>query len=364
LVAGDTNEVRDVFLRDLQTRTTTLVSVNRFGSAGGNNRSTEPVISPDGRFIAFISDASDLVANDTNATTDVFVRDLHTGVTTLVSINSAGTDAGNAQSGYMLGISGHKLSADGRFVLFMSDASDLVPNDSNGLKDVFVHDLQTRTTTLVSINRFGTNSADKAPSRPDISADGRFVVFDSQATDLLLNDTNGKSDVFVRDLQTGTTTLVSVNRFGTNGGDDDSIQAQLSANGRFVAFWSSATDLVANQTGRYNVFVRDLQTRTTLQVPVPGDVYDAPKLSANGRFVVVKILGDRGTYELFVHDLQTATSALVSANIAGARSGNYIDDFDISADGRFVVFDALSGGALTTIPATYGTGNVYVRPVQ
>jgi hypothetical protein len=266
LVANDTNGRYDVFVRDLQPGTTTLVSVNRFGTGSGNSESFLPMLSADGRFVAFESLASDLVAtNDTNGEYDVFVRDLQTGITTLVSANRFGTNAGNRRSGALL------ISANGRFVAFSSLADDLVANDTNGTGDLFVRDLQTGTTTLVSVNRLGTNSgnSDSSDSFFKLSANGRFVAFQSYASDLVANDTNGTRDVFIRDLQTGITTLVSVNRFGTNSGNNASERPALSADGRFVAFESGASDLVANDTNaRADVFVRDMQTGTTTLMSV------------------------------------------------------------------------------------------------
>ena len=204
---------------------TVLVSVNTAGTAGGSY--FDPVISANGRFVTFVSFASDLVTNDTNDTNgmlDVFVRDLKTGSTGLVSVNSAGTGSGNGASDLPA------ISADGRFVAFRSGASDLVANDTNRTFDVFVRDLKTGTTTLVSVNSAGTGSGngssgsaiargEEIAAPPVISADGRFVAFVSFARDLVDNDTNGnQSDVFVRDLKTGTTTLVSVNSAGTRSG--------------------------------------------------------------------------------------------------------------------------------------------------
>ncbi|PYU86903.1 MAG: hypothetical protein DMG08_29045, partial [Acidobacteria bacterium] len=144
---------------------------------------------------SFLSGASDLVASDTNFNIDVFVRDLKTGTTTLVSVNSAGTGSGNSDS------SANVMSADGRFVAFHSGASDLVPSDTNGTEDVFVRDLKTGATTLVSVNNAGTGSGNSFSDSPVISADGRFVAFRSGASNLVANDTNGNFDVFVRSLK-------------------------------------------------------------------------------------------------------------------------------------------------------------------
>jgi Tol biopolymer transport system component len=207
-----------VIVRDLRLGTTTLVSVNRFGTAPGNGFSSHPQISAGGRFVAFDSYANDLVANDNIGTSDVFIRDLQLGTTTLVSVNRFGTGSGNGDSGWPV------ISPDGRFVAFQSSATDLVAAfDTNGhSNDVFVRDLQLGTTTLVSVNRVGTGSGNDFSVAPWITPDGRFVAFSSSATDLVaVFDTNGLGgiDLFVRDLQLGTTTLVTVNRFGTASGN-------------------------------------------------------------------------------------------------------------------------------------------------
>ena len=257
-MTNDTNGTLDVFVRDLQAGRTTLVSVNRTGTDSGNGGASESAISADGRFVVFQSRASDLVANDTNGTSDVFVRDLQTATTSLVSVNHTGTGSGN--TGSILPV----FSSDGRFVAFRSAASDLVANDSDGVQDVFVRDLKTGTTILV-----GADDVDNDNNIANymLSADGRFMSFLSVASDLVANDTNGTSDVFVRDLQTGTTSLVSVNHTGTGSGNDSSFDQMMSADGRFVAFLSGASDLVADDIDG-GLFVRDLQTGTTTRIDV------------------------------------------------------------------------------------------------
>jgi Tol biopolymer transport system component len=308
LVANDTNDTNgqfDVFVRDLQTGTTTLVGINQAGTATSNRGSFGPLaISADGRFVAFHSGSSDLVATDTNEAVDVFVRDLQAGITTLVSVNSAGTDSGKGIDPFFggpLGSSNPTLCSNGRFVAFESSASDLVETDTNRESDVFVRDIQTGVTTLVSINSTGTDSGKPGSGKPGtrgsfqpvLSSDGRFVAFESDAIDLVPNDTNGQKDVFVRDLQTGTTALVSINQAGTTSGNGVSANPRISADGRFVAFVSQASDLVANDTnGEADVFVRDLQTGTTILVSVNqagtatgNDRSSYPVISADGHFV-------------------------------------------------------------------------------
>jgi hypothetical protein len=381
VVAGDTNGWYDIFLRDLQTNTMTLVSVNRFGTNGGNGSSDASTISRSGRFVVFHSFASDLVPNDTNGVDDIFVRDLTTGTTSLVSVSRFGTNGGNGSSG---NTSSYSISTDGRFVLFQSNASDLVENDNNQASDWFVRDRQRGVTVLVSINRFGTGSGNKESGGPatfaEISANGRFVVFMSDASDLVPNDTNAAPDVFVRDLTAGTTSLVSINRFGTASGNGESyIRARcvISADGRFVVFGSSATDLVATPNSR-SVFLRDLVAGTTALISInkfgTGSPGAGPCISANGRFVAfqsyaVDIVNTptNGSGDVYVRDVLTATTTLVSINQFGNNGGNGGSNFGsgepvLSNEGRYVAFLS-SASDLVSIPAN-GHLNAFVRDLQ
>lgn len=188
LVIGDSNGFYDVFVHDRQTGNTTRVSVATNGTQG-NEISYEPSISGDGRYVSFWSEANNLVNGDTNGVTDVFVHDRQTGVTQRVSVASNGTE-GNGMS------ENHSISGDGQYVVFDSEASNLVSNDTNGYNDIFIHDRQTGETRLVSVDsdRIQGNLASLSPS---ISADGSKVVFSSSSTNLVIDDTNGKFDVFV-----------------------------------------------------------------------------------------------------------------------------------------------------------------------
>ena len=206
--------------------------------------SGRPAISADGRFVAFSSDASNLVAGDTNGRGDIFVRDRLTGTTERLSLASDGTQANRLTS----------ISADGRFVTFSSSASNLVAGDTNRQADVFVHDRLTSTTERVSVASDGTQ-ANGDSSFPSISADGRFVTFVSRASTLVAGDTNSRDDVFVHDRQTGTTERVSVASDGTQG-NRNSRFSSISADGRFVKFDSAASNLVAGDTNfTYDIFV-------------------------------------------------------------------------------------------------------------
>ena len=264
LVAGDTNGKSDIFVHDRQTGATERVSVDSAGNQGDGPNST-PAISGDGRFVAFYSYASNLVAGDTNtcpgtlndpSCPDVFVHDRQTGVTERVSVDSAGNQA-NGQS------VGSAISADGRFVAFLSLADNLVAGDTNGFEDIFVHDRQTGATERVTVNSSGGETTCDVPpnlctSTGAISADGRFVTFSSKVSNLVAGDTNADYDIFVHDRQTGATTRVSVDS-GGNEGNSSSFDLDISGDGRFVAFDSFASNLVAGDTnGHGDVFFHDL----------------------------------------------------------------------------------------------------------
>jgi Tol biopolymer transport system component len=253
LVAADTDDDEDVYLRDRQTSQTTLVSVNSAG-VKGNSNSWFATMSADGRYIAFNSEATNLVTGDTNGRIDVFVRDVQTGQTSRVSVSSTGAQADGGAQGM--------LSASGRFVVLSSGATNLVTGDTNGFGDVFVHDRQTGQTTRVSMSSAGAQGNGDSEAAT-ITADGRFVAFRSAASNLVPGDTNGLIDEFVHDRQTGQTVRVNVASDGTqaNGvslGDEDGccVAPVVSADGRSVAVTSLASNLVAGDTNNLDdIFV-------------------------------------------------------------------------------------------------------------
>jgi Tol biopolymer transport system component len=345
LVPGDTNGVADIFVRDMKTGTTRRVSI-RSGGGQSDGASTLPSISGDGRYVAFESAATNLVAGDSNGFNDVFVRDRKTGKTRRVSVGSGGIQ-GDERSGNAT------ISANGRFVIFGSRATNLVSGDTNGFDDIFVRDRKTGKTSRVSRSSAGTQA--NGPSHdPAISASGRFVVFDSGASNLSSGDTNAQDDVFVRDRKTHTTRRVSVSSAGVEG-NNWSGYPSISASGRFVVFGGDASNLVAGDgNAGSDTFVRDRKTGKTTRVSVSsaevegnfGSLSEPPSISNDGRFVAFEssasnLIGadGNGRRDVFVRDRLTGTTRRVSVG-AGAESDGFSENPAISADGRFVVFDS------------------------
>ncbi len=309
LVANDTNGQTDIFVHDRQTGETTRVSLGPAGVEANAGCGT-PVISADGRFIAFESSATNLVTNDTNNEGDVFVHDRQSGETTRVSLTDGGGE-GNSDS--ELGA----ISADGRLVCFRSFATNLVANDTNNTPDIFVRDRQANTTTRVNVST-GGDQANASSEDSDISADGRFVAFESNATNLVPNDTNNQGDVFVRDLLNNTTIRVSVNSNGDQVVGDSSGNPSISADGRFVAFTSEASNLVdGDNNSTVDVFVRDLLTGSTFRVSLDSNGAEGngsstqPVISADGLAVIFASLAtnlvpndNNGSRDIFVNQRQ------------------------------------------------------------
>ena len=326
----------------------TRVSISS-ASVAGNNASSRTTVSADGRYVAFASTASNLVPSDTNGVQDIFVRDRQTGTTTRVSVGVAGAQANGASSL-------PSISADGRYVAFYSQASNLDPADPNTTFDTYVHDRQTGVTSVVSVSSagaLGIGVSGSSTVAPSISADGRYVAFESLAGNLVAGDTNSSRDIFVRDRQTGTTTRVSVATGGTQV-TGNSAGAVLSGDGRYVAFISTATTLVAGDTnGVTDVFLHDRQTTTTTRASVStaggqGDLASTgPALSGDGRWLAFTSLatnlvpGDQaGVSDVFLRDLQTGIVTRISTDANGNSGGGASSVPVLSQDGRFAVFQS------------------------
>jgi hypothetical protein len=343
LVSDDTNNATDVFVHNLQTGNTELVSRNSDGTLG-NGLSSGPKLSADGRFIVFSSLATNLVTGDTNGTWDVFIHDRQTGVTELISKSSDGIQ-GNSGSSFAT------VSADGRFVVFDSSADNLVPDDPNSTHDLFLHDRMSSTTIRLSANSIGNPTLGAV--YPAISGSGNYIVFRSEVNDLVPGDTNGTGDIFVYELQTGTIELVSKHTNGTIG-NGFSDRPAISYDGRYVVFLSDATNLVDDDTNGYrDVFWHDRQTGRTVRVSVSSSgvqgnnsaVDSFVSVSANGQYIAFTSLannlvpGDVNEVpDVFVHNLAIQTTELVSKHSDGTLGNAYSSWVNLSDDGRYAAF--------------------------
>ena len=351
-----------VYVRDMRSGAMDLVSLNPDGTGAGALGGSVPALSSDGRFALFDSRGDSLVAGDLNHAYDVFLRDLTASTTELISRAATHPPALTANADSLT--AANAVSADGRYVVFESSANNLVAGDTNGLRDVFVRDLQLGSNFLVSVNRLGTGSARGTSQSASISANGRLVVFLSSADDLTANDTNGLEDIFVRDLQAGTTRLVSVS---TNGmaANRASVYPSISADGRRVAFQSSAGDLAPlgkpAPINTVNVFIRDLVAETTtLANPKNLPALNAPVwLGTDGRFVAYQPFPARGYPDLRVTDLETTTDRSLGTNVpAEAFSGDgrklaYIE-IDAASQASTLVLADLVPGTNTRVPLGLG----------
>jgi Tol biopolymer transport system component len=341
LVPGDANGARDVYVRDSSTGQTTLVSVGLGGQANG--ASSNARISADGRFVVFTSQATNLVADDTNGVADVFVRDLTSGQTARVSVSASGQQ-GDGPSGE----APSDISADGGVVSFSSAASNLVAGDTNRIRDVFAAVRATGAVERVSVAGDGSEAAAGASDASAISADGRYVAFASTAPNLVAGDTNLAADVFVHDRQTGSTERASVSAAGEQAAGSSSLRpGGLSADGRLVAF-ETAAPLAAGDTGGSDVYLRDLSTATTERISVnPAGVgananAGAAAISSDGRYVAFESSAtnldpaDSGFDEdVFVRDRVAGATRLISTSGSAIQISQTAA---ISGDARFIGF--------------------------
>jgi Tol biopolymer transport system component len=321
----------NVYVRDMQAGTTALVNVDPNGVSSGVNLTTMPQMSADGRYVVFEAPDGNLVPNDRNRDDDVFLRDLASGTNELISARDATLPTLSPNGASALSTS--SLSSNGRYVAFASEANNLVPDDTNGCRDVFMRDLLAETNVLVSVATNGA-VADSVSSDSAISGDGRYVAFASAATNLVRGDANGAQDVFVRDLQSGTTVLVSRSYDGVGSGNGASYSPMLSSDGRYVLFRSLAWNLVSGwSTLAYeNLFLRDLQLgtnyalthATSSSTPLP-----ISSMTADGRFIAFSGLASGPATALYVWDSQLARLVYTNAvtgisNVAVSADGNRI----------------------------------------
>lgn len=363
LVTGDTNGAWDVFVRDRVAKVTRRLSVGH-GGTQANGSSYEPAISADGRFVAFTSLASNLVAGDTNGVHDVFVRDRVAKVTRRVSVSTGGSQANGATLT-------PAISADGRYVAFESLSTNLVPRDDNRNTDVFVRDRWAKVTRKVSIGP-GDTQLFTSSRQAAISADGRYVTFSSDAA-WAASDTNETYDVYVRDRQAHVTKLVSGGLGGALQGQAWSAGPAISADGRYVTFESAASNLVVNDTnGAWDVFVYDMVANTTERVSVTtsgGEANDdsyQTVISGGGRYIAftsaASNLGNQDTNDesdVFVRDTATNVTKRVSISDRGNEANSWSVEAAISARGRFVAFTSYASNLVAG--DTNGNRDVFVR---
>ena len=363
LVAGDTNGVTDVFVRDREMGAVTRVSVASTG-AQGDGISLNPSLSADGRFVAFESNASTLVAADTNGVRDIFLHDRVTGTTERISESAAGVQA----AGESFSV---RLSGDGRHVAFGSSAPNLVAGDTNSNADVFVRDRSTGALERVSVTAGGTQAAGSS-GHPLISADGRFVAFESGDWNFVPGDSNGWTDVFLKDRADGSVTRVSVSSDGTQA-DEASTPQGISADGRYVLMGSWAANLVAGDTnGDFDVFLHDTSDGSTERMSVAADGSESndrawsAALSPDGRFVAFEssasnlVSGDsNAARDVFLRDREADTLERASVTFAGGQANGDSVEGALSADGRHVAF---TGYGNSYVPGdTNGRQEVFVR---
>jgi Tol biopolymer transport system component len=382
LVPNDEENFIGIYARDITARKTTRLDVTDTGEHG-NSLSSLPSISSNGRFVAYESSATNLVAGDTNAHSDVFVRDRDTDADgVLDEPNAVDTERASVsdteqQTGFLDWSERPTISANGRYVAFVSDAANLVSGDTNGHSDVFVRDLVGGKTVRVSVSTSGSQATGSCScsgpevSNPFVSATGRYIVFSSGRTNLVNGDTNGTADVFRRDRDTDadgvmdepgavSTTRVSLSNTGAQG-TAESYFPSISSNGRYVAFTSNA-GLVAGDTGGGDVFVRDRTAAKTTKMSVttagtPGNgASGSPRISAAGRFVVFtsiapNLVGTGSTSDVVMRDRDTDKDGVMdesgavlttneSLSATGAQPNGNSGAPAINNNGRYIAFDS------------------------
>ncbi|MCC6409201.1 MAG: hypothetical protein IT453_18730 [Planctomycetes bacterium] len=359
----DTDSIYDVYVRDRVNGIVELISVSSSG-VKGQAFSSAGDISPDGRFVTFTSDATNLISNDTNNSPDSFVRDRLGGQTWRVSVGD------NGQQGNQGGVGG-SISADGRFVAFWSSSTNLGPPDANGANDTFVFDRLAGKSECVSVTPLGSTGNGGSGSTV-MSSDGNYVAFGSTASDLVAGDSNGTGDAFVYERATKKLSIVSLTSTGAAGNGSAGPWA-ISADGRYVVFESTGSNFVPGDTNNQpDLFLRDrtLSTTTRISVSSAGMQADSEshngRISANGRFIAFEsyagnlVPGPKG-WKIFVHDAWLHTTTLVSQSTTGVYPNNQCLRPSISPDGTCVAFDSDANNLIQGGDTNSFTTDVMVR---
>jgi len=350
-LAAGAQPVGSLFLRDTLLGTTEAVDLDANGSGPGADASAIAAISDDGQSIAFERIDGNLSPNDSTHDWDVFVTDLATETTGLISAHHPAlpslTPNGSSE------LYGSSVSANGRYLAFASDAANLAANVTNGNRNVFVRDFLWGINLLVSVNTNGSSGAGSS-TEPAISGDGRWVAFSSYATDLVAGDTTNNRNVFLRDLQNGTTALVSVS---TNGGygNADSYSPTISSDGRYILFYSQAPNLApgsyppVNQVE--NIFVRDQISGITYALTTIGDYSpgQSASMTPDGHFIAFVRGGSGGNLFVWNTELAQLTSTNNSTSLA---------TISISPDGQRLAY--LAGSPLSLSVVDFGLNSNWV----
>lgn len=353
LVGEDTNSVRDVFLHDRETGQTRRVSRHTNGQQG-NCDSGSPAISGGGRKVVFDSCAFNLVDDDTNNVPDVFAYDRDTGEVRRVSVHTNGTQANDLSADPV-------VSGDSRIIAFWSHADNLIEGDDEGHTDIFLHDQETWATWRITVNSLGEGGNGDS-QHPAISNDGRYVVYESGASNLTAGDSGIYRDIFLFDRTTGFTERVSVSDEEQEA-QGESFAASVSGSGRYVAFVSFAANLVSDDNNSLpDVFVRDRVEGRTIRINVSNsgeevgvlETDQEPTFSANGRYVAFKSRAGNlapndtnGVGDIFIYDLQEETISLASVNGDGVQGNDASQSPSLSDDGRFVAFSSVASNLVS-----------------
>lgn len=335
LVQGDTNGWSDVFVLDRKTGKTSRVSIHSSG-AQGSGHSSNPSISADGRWVTFNSAANNLVSDDTNPYSDIFVHDRNNSTTVLISRATNGAGA-NSGCGYP------SMSDSGSLVAFQSYSSNLAIGSGNVPQNIFMRDLDRNTTERISSSIEGQNP-NGTSSSPDVSPSGRYVTFHSDASNLVLGDNNDQLDVFVHDRQSRVTKRVSLSSAGLQS-NGPSFNGSVSEDGLFVTFHSQANNLVVNDNnGLTDIFIKNTQTGAIVRVGGNGESW-FPSIASNGKTVAFSshannlVPGDtNGKQDIFTYNTVTNSIVRVSTTMNGIEANGYSAYPSISADGTQVVF--------------------------
>ncbi|MCB0310017.1 MAG: PD40 domain-containing protein [Bdellovibrionales bacterium] len=347
LVDDDSNGLSDVFLYNRNTEAVLLISKNSSG-ASGNGASNEPFVSPDGAYVAFTSEASNLIDSDTNASSDIFVYKVADQTINRVSVTSSGGQSNGASYN-------PAISYDGQFVVFASEATNLTSvSDTNSSSDVFIHDRDAITTTLVS--RIGNGSIGNGASiQPSVSSDGRYVAFSSFASNLVSNDTNAGSDVFLRDTTSSLTSRISLKSNGLEA-QGGSSSPKITSDGSLVIFQSTAENIVDqddNQT--VDIFLFDRSDSSVEQISQnltglsPNAASYSPSISDDGQHIAfISEASDivnsdtNNASDVFVYNRDDTTTSRVSLSSSGAQVDGASSSSAIAANSQYVVFTSVA----------------------